>query len=321
MTNLHLYKYGMANKLEQFKNRNGKRNAHLYCANKIEGIDYIVCPVSQERLSMIKTSYVERVLQMTVEEYDRLYPGVRGVSDSRKNNIKKGLKKIDPVTGLSKYEVGQIKARETLKAVDETGMSGYAQKGQKTRATHMSRIDQLGRNGYRRQADYRLTTVLSNGLTIEQNAHIKQKEKLVANNVSGSGGASKLSKKILKPILKFLDDNAIHYYFDSTEYGIKDSDTGNYYFYDLTIPKLMMTIEYQSSAWHANPTLSENEWRDWKPPRGKGKTAVDVLRYDYNKARSLYKNRGMVTYYVWQRTQDTDITEILCLLKTLITKS
>ena len=157
MTNLHLYKYVMTNKLKQFKNRNGKRNAHLYCANKIEGIDYIVCPVSQERLSMIKTSYIERVLQMTVEEYDRLYPGARVVSDSRKNNIKEGLKKIDPVTGLSKYEVGQIKARETLKAVDETGMSGYAQKGQKTRATHMSRVDEHGRNGYSQLASKAIT--------------------------------------------------------------------------------------------------------------------------------------------------------------------
>jgi hypothetical protein len=307
----------MKSKLDQFIKRNKKRNAHLYHDKLQQGYDYVVCPISGERLSMIKDNYIVNVLGMCIDDY----PVVQRECLRRKENIKRGLQQIDPRSGLTKYELGQVKARNVLSQVDETGTSGYAKKGQKTRNTHLSRVDELGRNGYRRQADYRLTTVLSNGLTIEQNAHIKQKEKLVANNVSGSGGASKLSKKILKPILEFLDNNAIKYYFDSTEYGIKDIDTGNYYFYDLTIPELMMTIEYQSSAWHADPMLSETEWRNWKPPRGKGKTAIDVLQYDYNKARSLYKNRGMVTYYVWQRTQDTDIREILCLLKTLITKS
>jgi hypothetical protein len=307
----------MKTKLEQFIKRNKKRNEHLYQDKLQLGYDYVVCPISGERLSMIKDNYIVNVLAMCINDY----PIVQRECQKRKENIKKGLQQIDADTGLTKYELGQEKARHVLRQVDETGMSGYAKKGQKTRGTHLSRVDELGRNGYRRQADYRLTTVLPNGLTIEQHAHIKQKEKLIANNVSGSGGASKLSKKILKPILEFLDDNAIHYYFDLTEYGIKDIDTGNYYFYDLTIPELAMVIEYQSSAWHADPGLSENEWRDWKPPRGKGRTAIDVLQYDYNKARSLYKNRGMVTYYVWQRTQDTDIMEILCLLKTLITKS
>lgn len=307
----------MKSKLEQFIKRNQKRNAHLYHDESQQGYDYVVCPISGERLSMIKENYITNILGIAVSEY----PDVQRICKKRQENIKSGLREIDTESGLTKYELGQIKARTVLKQVDADGKSGYVKKGQKTRATHMSRIDKFGRNGYRRQADYRLTTVLSNGLTIEQNAHIKQKETLIANNVSGSGGASKLSKAVLKPILKFLDDNAIHYYFDSTEYGIKDIDTGNYYFYDLTIPKLMMVVEYQSSAWHADPTLSEDEWRNWKTPRGNVKTAIDVLQYDYNKARSLYKNRGMVTYYVWQRTQDTDITELLCLLKTLITKS
>jgi len=307
----------MRKQIIEFIKRNKKRNQHLYALNTIEGYDYVVCPISGERLSMIKDNYITNVLGLAVEEY----PDIQRICIKRKENIKHGLQQVDPETGLTRYEASQIQARQILKQVDSDGLSGYKKKGQKTRATHLSRVDEFGRNGYRRQADYRLTTVLPNGLTIEQHAHIKQKEKLIANNVSGSGGASKLSKKILKPILEFLDDNAIHYYFDLTEYGIKDIDSGNYYFYDLTIPELAMVIEYQSSAWHADPGLSENEWRDWKPPRGKGRTAIDVLQYDYNKARSLYKNRGMITYYVWQRTQDTDIMEILCLLKTLITKS
>jgi len=317
---LLLYKYSMNNKLEQFKKRNRKRNAHLYSDNKIKGIDYIVCPVSQERLSMIRKDYITNVLQMSVEEYDCLCPMVRGVSESRKNNIKKGLKEIDPVTGKTKYEISQEKSRKVLSKLDNFGVTGYKRKGEKTRATHMNKIDEFGRNGYGRQVNYRLTTLLDNGLTIEQNAHIKQKESLIKNNKTGTGGASKLSKKVLKPIIEFLEQNNIKYYFDKTEYGIKDLDNGNYYFWDLTIPNFKIAVEYQSAAWHADPKLSEDKWCSWQPPKGKQKTANEVLEYDYNKARSLYKHRKFVTYYVWQNTQDDDVKDLLCLLKTQIMK-
>lgn len=310
----------MNKKLEQFQKRNKKRNSHLYQTDKIEGIDYIICPISGERLSMIKTSYIERVLCMSVQEYDSLYPGVRGVSKSRKHNIKAGLHKIDPYSGKTKYQIGQEKARKKLSEVDENGVSGYKRKGQKTRATHMQNIDELGRNGYRRQADYRLTTMLPNGLTIEQNAHIKQKESMIKNNKTGSGGASKLSKEVLEPVIDLLNRHKIKYYFDKSEYGINDTDTGNYYFWDLTIPEFSMAIEYQSDTWHADPRLTEDKWSNWHPPKGKKKTATEVLEYDYNKARALYKHRKFVTYYVWQSTQENDVKDLICLLKTQIMK-
>jgi hypothetical protein len=305
----------------QFKKRNRRRNAQLYQSGKVEGIDYVVCPVSNERMSMIKTSYIEHVLSMSVAEYDLLYPGTRGVSKARKKNIKKGLHKVDPVTGKTAYQISQEKSMKKLLQTDSTGLTGYQRKGQRTRATHLSKIDEFGRNGYQRQVDYRITTLLPNGLTVEQNAHRKQKDSLIKNKKSGTGGASKLSKKVLAPIIELLNQHKIKYYFDKTEYGIKDTETNNYYFWDLTIPTFEMVIEYQSLAWHADPSLNEDKWNLWTPPRGKKKTAAEVLEYDYNKARSIYKHRKFVTYYVWQRSQDKDVEELLCLLKTLITKS
>lgn len=318
--NLPSYKYNMQTKIEKFKRRNRRRNAHLYDDDKIQDIDYVICPVTQERCVLIRKDYIERVLEMSVAEYDRLYPGARRSCLARIENIKKGIHQVDPLTGKTKYETSQAKARKTLSQVDDSGMSGYDKKGQKTRATHMTNIDEFGRNGYRRQADNRLSTILDNGLTVEQNAHIKQKETLLKNNKTGSGGASKLSKKVLSPILNLLDEYGVKYYFDATEYGIKDTDTGNYYFWDLTIPTLKLAIEYQSSSWHADPLLTENEWNVWHPPKGKTKSAAEVLLYDYNKARSLFKHRGYITYFVWQRTQEFDIERLACLLKTLIMK-
>ena len=138
----------MNGKLNDFIKRNQKRNIDLYNSDCVEGIDYVVCPASGQRLSMIKKSYIERILGLTVEEYDQLYPGARKISQRRQHNIKHGLKKIDGATGLTKYELGQQKARKILKSTDEYGISGYKKKGQKTRATHMSRLDDFGRNGY-----------------------------------------------------------------------------------------------------------------------------------------------------------------------------
>jgi hypothetical protein len=310
----------MKTKIEEFCARSRYRNPHLYTDSAVCGQDYVVCPVSNARMLIIRTDYITNVLSMTVEEYDRLYPHVQKRCVAHQNNIRAGIQKIDPETGLTKYQLSQRKAQQKLSAVDANGVSGYKRKGQKTRATHMNKVDELGRNGYQRQANYRLTTVLENGLTVEENAHIKQKETLISNNKTGSGGASKQSKRVLSPIIDLLLQNNIKFYFDSTEYGIKDPKTGLYYFYDLTIPDFKITFEYQSSAWHADPRLTEDEWAKWCPPRGKKKTPEEVLQYDYDKARSLYKNRGITTYYVWQKTEKQDIEDGLCLLKTLITK-
>lgn len=161
----------MSKKIKEFIRRNRYRNSHLYKSELKEGIDYIVCPVSNERLSMIKKSYIERVLEMTVEDYDNLYPGVRGVSTARKQNIKKGLTQIDTTTGKTKYQMSQEKAKKTLSRIDESGLSGYKQKGLKTRLTHLSNIDEFGRNGYSQLASKAIVkgnlTKAENGLILD----------------------------------------------------------------------------------------------------------------------------------------------------------
>jgi len=94
---------------------------------------------------------------MSVAEYDRLHPGVRGVSNARKANIKKGLSTVDSATGLTAYETSQVAAQQTLSKLDADGISGYSKKGQKTRATHMSNVDEFGRNGYSQLATLAIT--------------------------------------------------------------------------------------------------------------------------------------------------------------------
>lgn len=306
-------------KIEEFIRRSRYRNPNLYNDNLEEGYDYVVCPVSKAHMSMIKSSYIERILGMSVEEYDSTYPDVKKVSQKRKVNISVGLQQTDPVTGKTRYEISQEKAKDKLSITDASGMSGYKKKGQKTKSTHISRVDDMGRNGYQRQAYARATTVLENGLTIEQNAHIKLRDTLLKQGVTRPVGASKISKKILKPLLEYLDKYQIKYYFDKTEYAINDGE-GNYYYYDLTIIDFNMVIEYQSNAWHADPRMTEDAWNKWKTPKGQVKNAEQVLARDYQKAKSIYNQRGFHTYFVWENTQHQDVETLLCLLKTLNTK-
>jgi hypothetical protein len=134
--------------IEIFIKRNRKRNARLYSDDCMEGYDYIVCPVSKERMSMIKSSYINKILNLTVEEFDELYPSTKRICDARMDNIKRGLQEIDPKTNLTKHQLAVHRSKISLSRVDSNGLSGYDRKGQKTRATHMNNINELGMNGY-----------------------------------------------------------------------------------------------------------------------------------------------------------------------------
>jgi hypothetical protein len=142
----------MKDKLKQFIKRNKIRNSKLYQEGLVEGVDYVICPVSKERLLIIRSDYINNVLGMTVEEYDNAFPNAQKRCQAHKENIKKGLHQKDSITGLTKYQISQQKAKQILSTPDQNGITGYQKKGQKTRATHMSKIDQFGRNGYARLA-------------------------------------------------------------------------------------------------------------------------------------------------------------------------
>ena len=139
-------------KLEEFIKRNRKRNAKLYKSGLIEGEDYIICPVSNERLRIIKSTYITNVLGMTVEDFWKHYPTTQRVCRKRSETISNALKQIDEETGLTKHKLSTVKAKETLSKIGKDGLSGYKRKGQKTRSTHMSNIDRYGKNGYSRLA-------------------------------------------------------------------------------------------------------------------------------------------------------------------------
>lgn len=157
--------------IEEHISRTRRRDAALYEADKVLGIDYVICPEINTRKQSIDSKYIVGVLNMTVAEYDAKYPNIQKSCANRSANIKAGLQAIDLSTGLTKYELSQIKARATLATVDENGMSGYDRKGVATRATHMANIDDCGRNGYSQLASKAIvkgnTTKVANGLILD----------------------------------------------------------------------------------------------------------------------------------------------------------
>lgn len=313
-------------KREQFVRRNQRTNHALYAPHCIEGPDYVICPVTGERMAMITKKHITHVLEMTQQEFADRFPHQLMHSNRRRINIQNALKFTDPVTGLTKHQQSVNASKVSSRVPDDTGTTPIQRRVAKTKATHLSRIDELGRNGYQRQAHVRKTTVLPNGLTVEQNAHIKQKQTCIDKGVSINRGASAQSKRVLAPILDWLDLLGIPYYFDNNEFGLRDSVTGNYYFYDLVIRKFNIAIEYQSHAFHANPQLSNDDWINWTPAKGPnlpvGVLPADYrLTYDYTKARSLYQHRGFHMFYVWEASEQQDVERILCLMQTMNMKS
>ncbi|MFA5396829.1 MAG: hypothetical protein WC346_12550 [Methanogenium sp.] len=139
-------------KIESFLIRNKRRNSHLWTLDKIENVDYIVCPITGTRLSTLSKLYIEKTLCIPYAKFLEMYPNQKLTCDKRYENIKNGLKKIDPETGLTLYEKAHRKAVKTLKQEDENGLSGYDKIGIKTRQTHMNKIDENGCNGYNRIA-------------------------------------------------------------------------------------------------------------------------------------------------------------------------
>ena len=141
-------------KIKEFRYRNKKpsRNRHLYDDNLIEGYDYIKCPILGERMSMIKSSYVEKVLGLKFDDYKAMFPDIKYICDKRVENIKNGLTEIDTETGLTKHQAAINKAVITKKEIGDDGLTIDQKVGMKTKETHMNNIDENGLNGYQRIA-------------------------------------------------------------------------------------------------------------------------------------------------------------------------
>jgi hypothetical protein len=296
----------MRSKLEKFVVRNRTRNKHLYEDGLIELVDYIVCPVSGARLSMIKSSHIVINLGMTVAEFDERFPDTVKSCQSRNDKIIKSLREQDE-NGLTKHQISVEKSKIVKNIVGEDGFTINQRKAQKAKRTHLNTLDADGRNGYQLIAHKRNTTLVAEGVTVQQRACKRgfiTKEK----RESGTTGAIKTSKKKLKPIIDWLKHENIKHYFDRKEYGINYKR--KYYLYDLVIPSLNIAVEFHGKVFHPNPNLSPEERARWRQLYS-NKTADEVDAHDALKKQALLKSRGFVVREIYEDNAETQVSDLL----------
>lgn len=162
-------KFSQATKdyIEKINNERAKKIADLdkrsrkiksrYVPEAVQGVDYILCPVTQVRFTAIRDPHITGTLGTTVEEYYSHFPELKGIQSSASASKRSsGLKELyidengNHVIGkdgkpMTKYKVAQQKAYETLQAVDPiTGKRGYDLLGKKSGDTRKYTIDEYG---------------------------------------------------------------------------------------------------------------------------------------------------------------------------------
>jgi hypothetical protein len=126
--------------------------------------------------------------------------------------------------------------------------------------------------------------------------------------------ASKVSRKVLQPIIDHLLTIGEKFYFDETEYGLRN--VHGHFFYDLVVPRMTLCVEYQSACYHPNPFWSQDKWNSWSNIFDASIQAIDKLEYDLNKAKHLWTDRGFRTWFVWEDTCLQDVEVIMHYLET-----
>lgn len=128
--------------------------------------------------------------------------------------------------------------------------------------------------------------------------------------------------KFFIPIYKFLRFNNISQsdiYWGvgkSNEYFIYNNDINNKYkifFYDFTIPKLNIIIEYNGITFHPNPSWCKKDLEKWKNPFT-NENHINVLNKDEYK-KNIAINKGFNVYEIYSddniKNKQNEIIEIL----------
>lgn len=121
-------------KIKSFIKRNRVRNSSLYNESLVEDYDFVVCPVSGERMKMIKSTYITKVLEMDVADFDAMYPNQLKVAHSRSDKIAASMDQ-DSSDGVSKKQQRANKISSAMQTITEDGISLAVANAQKAKLT------------------------------------------------------------------------------------------------------------------------------------------------------------------------------------------
>lgn len=103
----------------------------------------------------------------------------------------------------------------------------------------------------------------------------------IENKSFGWQKASKQSLKFFQPLMDKLDNENIEYYVgtETKQEWFIANGTEYFYSYDFCIPSIKLIIEYNGEHIHPNPTMSKDDWNNWRHCWSK-KTADECQKID-----------------------------------------
>jgi len=133
----------------------------------------------------------------------------------------------------------------------------------------------------------------------------EEKERILKSKIIKFPRYSLESKKIFETLISLFKDTKIEFFYADKEMLLYNRQEKKPYFYDLSIPKIKVIVEYNGSTFHPNmDILTEKEIENWKEPYSKmnaqSKTDLDTKKLEF--ARKL----GYDVYVIW----DTDNIKI-----------
>ena len=142
--------------------KNIKQYSHYFGSDKVEGIDYIECPFTGHRAGSITKRHLKVIPNIDIEKAYKLFPELAKPSEAKSKHFNEASAKLykdeagnhvlnEDGKPMTNAQYSSMKSIQTLKEVDENGISGYDRLGAKTRATHLSNVDDYGMNGYQQQ--------------------------------------------------------------------------------------------------------------------------------------------------------------------------
>lgn len=124
-------------------------------------------------------------------------------------------------------------------------------------------------------------------------------------NIYSSKKATAFFDALNEMLPSHLQEDA-RYYGHRGEFGHRDPETGEYYFYDFVIPSIKLAVEYNGDYYHANPDKYAADWLNKK----RGMTAAEIWAHDEQKALSLHR-QGYNVLSVWESDDTETITQTI----------
>lgn len=300
-----------------------KRNLeNIFDETSIENIDYVVCPICNEKHKQLSILHFKRHNINTTEELYKLYPNIqltcqKLIDDKLKgdNNPIKKLSIIerkeaspnsiyhylkifngDKEKALQALTEFQIKNHEKCKnAIQGTNIKYYTQKGYSDEQAKIIIKEKYTTNGLNYYI-YKYGNEL--GL-------LKYKERLNKwlNALPKGLNHSKIADKAISEIV---DNNVADTI--KTEYLIKLNT--KYYIVDLINLKNNKIIEFFGDYWHCNPLKYSGDYLN----KNNNKTAIEIWDYDKNKIQQL-NDYGYQVLIIWEYDYTHDTNNVIQLAK------